>query len=99
MPLLVVLLLCLGATALPAQDTTFCHSPTQQHTIVSQHLHETRSYWVHLPLGYQDSLSYPVIYVLDAEWRFEFIRHLVFDWGANRLLPASIIVGIPHIDW
>jgi predicted alpha/beta superfamily hydrolase len=54
---------------------------------------------VSLPLQYSDTNSYPVIYVLDAEWRFDMIRHMAFDMGGNRKIPRSIIVGIPHIDW
>lgn len=49
-------------------------------------------------MNYSDTIKYPVIYVLDAEWRFDLIRHLVFDLGANGLIQPSIIVGIPHVE-
>lgn len=91
-------LLVLLPTLIFAQDT-ICPHPTLRHTLSSTHLQEHRDYWVALPFHYSDTSSYPVIYVLDAEWRFEFIRQLVFDWGANGKLQQAIVVGIPHMDW
>lgn len=81
-----------------AQDLV-CMDQSFMHQIGSKHLNETRDYWVSLPLNYSDSLSYPVIYVLDAEWRFELIKELTFYLGADGKIAKSIVVGIPHIDW
>ncbi len=80
-------------------QNTFCASKTFKHTIPSEHLNETRDYWVSLPLKYSDSLSYPVVYVFDAEWRFDLIKDIAFDMAANAKIEKSIIVGIPHVDW
>ncbi|NLR91722.1 MULTISPECIES: alpha/beta hydrolase [Flammeovirga] len=76
-----------------------CSDQATGHTIQSKYLNEERDYWVSLPLYYNDSLSYPVIYVFDAEWRFNLIKNMVFDLGANEKIQKSIVVGIPHIDW
>jgi len=92
------ILLILISFNLFAQDT-ICISKTIEHTLFSEHLEENRNYWVSLPLNYSDSLNYPVIYVFDAEWRFDLVKDIVFDLGANRKIDRSIIVGIPHIDW
>lgn len=81
-----------------AQDT-ICINKTIEHKIHSEYLQEERSYWISLPLNYSDTLSYPVIYVLDAEWRFDLIRNITFYLGADGKIQNSIIVGIPHIDW
>ena len=81
-----------------AQDT-ICKNNAFEHVVHSEYLNEDRSYWVSLPLKYSDSLSYPVIYVFDAEWRFDIVRNIVFDLGANKKIQNSIVVGIPHIDW
>ena len=48
---------------------------------------------------YDTTQQYPVIYVLDAEWRFNMVNTLIFDMGANRKIPPHIVVGIPHIDF
>ena len=76
-----LIIVILQFTICKAQDT-ICVSPTIQHTIQSEHLNESRNYWVSLPLRYSDTVKYPVIYVLDAEWRFELVKHIVFDQGA-----------------
>lgn len=80
-----------------AQDTV-CVNKTIEHKIHSKHLNEDRNYWISLPEEYSDSLEYPVIYVLDAEWRFDLIKSITFDLGANKKIKNSIVVGIPHID-
>ena len=51
-----------------------CVNKATEHKIYSDHLNENRIYWISLPFKYADSLSYPVIYVLDAEWRFDLVR-------------------------
>ncbi|MEO1546602.1 MAG: alpha/beta hydrolase-fold protein [Bacteroidota bacterium] len=80
------------------QDS-FCPNDATQHTITSTFLKEDRTYWVSLSLKYSDSIQYPVIYVLDAEWRFDLIRNIAFDLGANQKIEKAIVVGIPHLDW
>lgn len=92
------LTLFLPLTKVFAQDT-ICVNPTIKHSIESKYLNESRDYWVSLPLQYSDSLSYPVIYVLDAEWRFDIIKNISFDLGANKKIQNSIVIGIPHVDW
>ena len=44
-------------------------------------------------------MKYPVIYVFDAEWRFDLIKNIAFDLGANQKIQNAIVVGIPHMDW
>lgn len=36
--------------------------------------------------------------MLDAEWRFEQIKQMASDLGANKRIRKSLFVGIPHID-
>ncbi len=69
------------------------------HTIKSNSLNENREYWVSLPMRYSDTVHYPVIYLLDAEWRFNLVRNIEFDLAGNKKIEGSIIIGIPHIDW
>ena len=83
--------------SLPAQIDT-CISTVKKHQVQSKHLNEVRDYWVSLPLRYDTSKSYPVIYVLDAEWRMELIANIVYDLGGNQKIPKHIVVGIPHVE-
>jgi predicted alpha/beta superfamily hydrolase len=67
----------------------------------SELLDESREVWIHLPAGYEQSeKEYPVLYVLDAEWVFDFAAGSVeFLSGeiAGRM-PEMIVVGIPNTD-
>lgn len=94
LPLCFLLLL---SQSIKAQES-LCINNALEHRISSKNLKEERAYWVSLPLQYSDSISYPVIYVLDAEWRFDLVRNMAFDLGGNHKIRKSIIVGIPHID-
>lgn len=76
-----------------------CNFQFKKHTIDSKFLKEQREFWVSLPLNYSDSLTYNVMYVFDAEWRFNLIRNIEFDFSANQKIDKHIIVGIPHVDW
>lgn len=91
------ILLTLSSSTIAQMDT--CINRTLKYKIISEHLQESREYWVSLPMRFDSSKKYPVIYVLDAEWRFDLIRNLAYDLAGNRKIPHHIIVGIPHIDW
>lgn len=60
---------------------------------------EKRNIWVGLPTNYHKDSVYPVIYVLDAEHRFELTYTITKELFENqRAIPEVIVVGIPHID-
>ncbi|MEN9697735.1 MAG: hypothetical protein RLZ56_1156 [Bacteroidota bacterium] len=72
--------------------------------IASQELHENRIINIYFPEGYrqEDTVRYPVIYLLDGSANEDFI-HIVglvqfnsFEW-INRI-PKSIVVGIATVD-
>ncbi|WKK77880.2 alpha/beta hydrolase-fold protein [Marivirga salinae] len=69
-----------------------------KHKIDSKFLQENREYWVSLPLNYSETVNYNVMYVFDAEWRFDLIRNIEFDFSANQKIEKHIIVGIPHMN-
>lgn len=69
------------------------------HKIKSKFLKEKRSIWVGLPTNYHKDSSYAVVYVLDAEYRFELTYTLTKELFENQsAIPEVIVVGIPHID-
>ena len=75
-----------------------CINPYNKHEIASKFLNSTREHWVSLPLNYDSTKSYPVMYVLDAEWRFDLIRNIEFDLAGNKKIPGHIVVGLPHVE-
>ncbi len=70
-----------------------------KHTIESLFLGYDHDIWISLPDDYDTLQSYPVLYVLDAEWRFDITRALARELAINDECPHHIIVGIPQIDW
>lgn len=101
-----ILLLSLSATtaALYAQQETpqlpFILGKTE--ILPSDILGEERVLNIYLPVGYaeQDSLQYPVLYVLDGSANEDFIHiaGLVQFLCMYRLMPPSIVVGISNVD-
>ncbi|MEM6724155.1 MAG: alpha/beta hydrolase-fold protein [Bacteroidota bacterium] len=96
--LLAILLLLTASIDLKAQRDTSIY-PLKKHVVQSEHLKQEREYWVSLPVRYNPEEAYPVMYVLDAEWRVDLIGRLAYDLGGNQKIPKHIIVGIPHVDW
>ena len=70
--------------------------------INSKILSESRTLNIHLPDGYkaEDSLKYPVIYVLDGGIDEDFIHivGLVNFFKLHMNMPKSIVVGVANID-
>src|SRR4051812_5496670 len=67
------------------------------HKIKSKILHEKRSVWVKLPKNYNEDSSYSVLYVLDAEDRFDLTYSITEELFENQnAIPELIVVGIPN---
>ncbi len=92
----ILLLLSLHQTGFAQEED--CLVAIVKHKISSKYLNETREYWVSFPMHYNENESYPVLYVLDAEWRFDLIRAIAYDLSGNKKMPKHIIVGIPHVE-
>lgn len=73
----------------------------EDQVLYSAHLDEYRGIKVSLPSDYdQHNKSYPVLYVLDGEWVFDYAIGCV-DFLSNEILgqiPKMIVVGIPNTD-
>ena len=73
----------------------------ESYTLHSKILNQDRPYWVSLPASYHakaNSNSYPVLYLLDAEWNFYLVCPVVQFMNQSRQIPEFIVVGIPNID-
>lgn len=71
-------------------------------TLYSRALGEERTYWVHLPRSYSDSVGkrYPVVYLPDGELFFHAMVavHRAYSGGRQPVMPECIIVGILNTD-
>ncbi len=69
------------------------------HEIKSKVLKEKRNIWVGLPTKYHKDSSYSVLYVLDAEDRFDITYSISKELFENQnTIPELIVVGIPNIN-
>lgn len=68
-------------------------------TIRSEILSEERSIRIGLPHGYFESEEdFSVLFVLDAEYRYDFCRAAQQYLGISTRIPSSILVGISNIS-
>lgn len=82
-------------TSLHAQvDTSLVE--IKKYTVDSKILETKRDYWVSLPSNYDSTLMYPVIYVLDAQWKFGITNALEKELSENGKIPNHIVVGITN---
>ncbi|MEL6255017.1 MAG: alpha/beta hydrolase-fold protein, partial [Bacteroidota bacterium] len=94
--LLITALLCFSFS-LPAQ----VNNHHEDQVLYSAHLDEYRGIKISIPSDYdQHNKSYPVLYVLDGEWVFDYAIGCV-DFLSNEIvgqIPKMIVVGIPNTD-
>lgn len=67
-------------------------------TIDSDILNEKREIWIGLPTNYDSTLSYPTIYVLDAEDQFDITYAITKELAINDKIPNHIVIGIPYVN-
>ncbi|MDG1330982.1 MAG: alpha/beta hydrolase-fold protein [Crocinitomicaceae bacterium] len=82
-------------------NTAYSQSPIevgQKYIVDSEVLGEEREVWVGLPPYYDSTVSYLVVYVMDAEWQFDITLATVKELASNDKIPVHIVVGIPHVD-
>lgn len=72
-------------------------SGTTSHVLHSSLLNEPLRIDVSVPLDYDTgTASYPVVYLLDGNWLFPVVSHLVRPMELNAELPPLIVVGIGY---
>lgn len=80
-------------------------SDNEVFAIDSEILNEKRQILIRVPDSHSNNINgkkkYPVIYVLDGEDMFEYVSGIVTFLSAvkgNRVLPESVVIGIPNIN-
>jgi predicted alpha/beta superfamily hydrolase len=99
--LLVGLTFFLFASATVAQTNGPIVQFGESHALHSKILNQDRPYWVSLPSSYHANANrqtYPVLYLLDAEWNFYLAGAVVQFMKESRQIPEFIVVGVPNID-
>jgi hypothetical protein len=67
---------------------------TQERTLYSQKVGQQYQLLINLPMGFDKNNSYPVIYLLDAQWDFPLISATYGQMYYDGFVPAAVIVGI-----
>jgi predicted alpha/beta superfamily hydrolase len=67
---------------------------TQERVLYSQKVNQQYQLLINLPMGFDKNNSYPVIYLLDAQWDFPLIFATYGQLYFDGFLPAAVIVGI-----
>jgi len=92
-----LLIFSLVSSGVKSQPSTFYTGKTD--TLYSEILKEKRPLFIYLPDDYESSETrYPVIFILDGESRCAHAVPTIAFMVENKLMPPSIIVGIPNID-
>lgn len=98
----VTLILCTLFRSGPVLAQTIRSTPPQVEIPGTQLLHVTSAIvgqeydlYVNLPRGYQDtSKTFPVIFLLDAQWDFPLAQAIFGEQYYDGFVPATILVGI-----
>lgn len=70
---------------------------TEMRFLASKHVDQTYEIDVSLPKGYgQETVRYPVLYVLDAEYNFGCVAYIVRRLIKNGDIPKILVVGIAY---
>ena len=68
---------------------------SQQRELYSEVVKQQYTLYVHLPMNYgQEERTYPVLYLLDAQWDFSLVTAIYGEQYYDGFLPEMIIVGI-----
>ncbi len=79
-------------------DTYNSAARTSEKTIRSQSLDEKRVIYVRTPPRYDPKKSYPVVYVLDGEWNFEYVASYLDYMMDNEVYPDVIVTGVKNVN-
>ncbi len=90
-------LACIGWSAAFA-DTYNSADRTQKFEIDSKVLDETREIIVRTPPLYKNGAEYPVVYVIDGEWNFEFVASYLDYMADNETFPQMIVAGVKNVN-
>ena len=94
----VFLSVCLSTLTPAAASTLDPGERTHQFTIASTALGEERTVYVRTPSEAAPGGRYPVVYVLDAEWNFEYVAAYVDNLVGNGAYPPMVVTGIVNVN-
>ncbi len=79
-------------------DTIGASERTKSQTFQSKALGEKREIYIRTPIHYDETVGYPVVYVLDGEWNFELVAAHLDYMNDNGVMPPVIVTGIRNVN-
>ncbi len=72
---------------------------TKTITIESKILNESREIFIRTPPGYNPAnKKYPVVYVLDGDWNFEYVASYLDYMFTHNIYPEMIVAGVRNVN-
>ncbi len=72
---------------------------TKEISLESKTLNETREIFIRIPPNYDpENHQYPVVYVLDGEWNFEYVASYLDYMFSNNIYPEMIVTGVRNVN-
>ncbi|GJL91318.1 alpha/beta hydrolase [Hyphococcus sp.] len=79
-------------------DTYNSSDRTSEKTLRSDSLDEKRTIIVRTPPKFDPKKTYPVVYVLDGEWNFEYVASYLDYMMDNEVYPDVIVTGVKNVN-
>lgn len=103
MKISIALILMMTMTFFSSCSVLANHSDTSKVVKVisleSDLLNETRDVFIRTPSNYDpENRKYPVVYVLDGEWNFEYVASYLNYMFDNNTYPEMIVTGIRNVN-
>lgn len=89
---------CLSTLTPAVASTLDAAQRTHAFTIASKALDEERTVYVRAPSEGGFGGTYPVVYVLDAEWNFEYVAAYIENLVENGAYPPMVVTGIVNVN-
>ena len=68
-------------------------------SLYSEILDESRELLIYTPEPYHtETRSYPILYLMDAEWHFHFVSGIIKQLSSNGDIPEMIVVGVVNTN-
>jgi predicted alpha/beta superfamily hydrolase len=95
--LMTVLTFFLSGLAFAGTNTSV--ERTKVISLESKTLNETREIFTRTPQNYDpENKEYPVVYVLDGEWNFEYVAGYLDYMFSNNTYPDMIVTGVRNVN-
>jgi predicted alpha/beta superfamily hydrolase len=97
--LMLITVLIFSLSSLAFANTNDSAERTKVISLESETLNEIREIFTRTPPSYDpENREYPVVYVLDGEWNFEFVASYLDYMFTHNIYPEMIVTGVRNVN-